>query len=554
MIMLRTCTLTIAMHSRRSTIAALLLFTFATIVKTEDVLVTVQQGTLRGTTATSAYHTSYTAFLGIPYAQPPLGELRFQAPQPATSWEGVREATEYGSDCVQSDGTGSEDCLYLNVYVPGVPEEGAGLPVMFWVHGGGFVVGSGSDEEHGPDFLISYGVILVTINYRLGAIGFLSTGDSVAPGNAGLKDQQLALSWVQRNIASFGGDPQQVTLQGQSAGGSSVSLHFVSPMSSGLFSRLIIESGNFIARPILQATAARQRAFRLGAALGFETDDSQQLISFLRSVNATDLLVDSSLILTDEEQNQIISMLWAPNIESELEGAFIPESPIQALLDGRFSQVPVLTGVTSGELGFSILEDPSLVNSLNEAFENAVGPCLHLPTLEQQTSASQKLRDFYFGNGTISLNDTDTLVNFNNDIGTFEPTDSLVRKLASISNLTVYYYEFDYRGVNVPTTPWGVIHSGELPFLFLRKDTEYNLDPTSEEEQIRRNVLRLWTNFAKYGNPTPEADPVVWEPYDLTSRSYLLMQANFSLEHDRLGERMDFWNENVPLLPYPSTI
>ncbi|XP_049809174.1 cholinesterase-like [Schistocerca nitens] len=371
--MLRTCTLTIAMHSRRSTMAALLLFTFATVVKTEDVLVTVEQGTLRGTTATSVYNTSYTAFLGIPYVQPPLGELRFQAPQPATSWEGVLEATEYGSDCVQSDGTGSEDCLYLNVFVPGVPEEVAGLPVMFWVHGGGFVDGSGSDEEHGPDFLISYGVILVTINYRLGATGFLSTGDSVAPGNAGLKDQQLALSWVQRNIASFGGDPQQVTLQGQSAGGSSVSLHFVSPISSGLFSRLIIESGNFIARPILQATAARERAFRLGAALGFQTDDSQQLISFLRSVNATDLLVDSSLILTDEEQSQIISMLWAPNIESELEGAFIPESPIQSLLDGRFSQVPVLTGVTSGELGFSILEDPSLVNGLNEAFENAVG-------------------------------------------------------------------------------------------------------------------------------------------------------------------------------------
>ncbi|XP_047112049.1 cholinesterase-like [Schistocerca piceifrons] len=536
-----------------SLIIALLLLAFATVIQAEDVLVTVQQGTLRGTTATSLYNTSYTAFLGIPYAQPPIGELRFQAPQPPRNWEGTRDATEYGSDCVQNTGTGSEDCLYLNVFVPGVPEEGAGLPVMFWVHGGGFYTGSGSDDEHGPDFLVSYGVILVTINYRLGPIGFVSTGDAVAPGNAGLKDQQLALTWVQNNIANFGGDPQQVTLQGQSAGGVSVSLHFVSPMSAGLFSRLIIESGNFIARPPLPAAVARQHAFRLGALLGFDTDDSEQLITFLRSVNATDLLVDNSLILTEERMHMYNYELWAPNIESDLEGAFIPESPIQALIEGRFTLMPVMTGTTSAEIGFSILEDPTLIAGLSDEFEDTVGPCLHLPTVEQQSNAADKLRDFYFGNGTISLNDSDNLVNFNNDIGTFEPTDSLIRKLNSISNVTIYYYTFDYAGVNVPTSPWGVVHGGELPSLFVRKDTEYNLDPESEEDRVRRNVLRLWTNFAKYGNPTPEADPVVWEPYDLSSRSYLLMQANFSLAHDRLGERMDFWNENVPLLPYPGT-
>ncbi|XP_049957254.1 cholinesterase-like [Schistocerca serialis cubense] len=517
--------------------------------KMEDVLVSVEQGILRGATATSVYNTTYTAFVGIPYAEPPVGELRFQDPKPAGSWEGVRNATSYGSDCVQNTGDGSEDCLYLNVFVPGVPEEGAGLPVLFWVHGGGFVYGSGSDQEYGPDFLMSYGVILVTINYRLGPLGFLSTGDEVVPGNAGLKDQQVALSWVQRNIASFGGDPQLLALQGQSAGGVSVSLHLVSPLSAGLFSRLIIQSANFIGRP-MPLQAARNNAFRLGAALGLETDDSQELVDFLRSVSPSDLLVDSSLILTEEDKLLFSYALWSPHIEPQLEGAFISESPIQALIDGRFLQVPIMTGVTSGEGGSGILYQTEKISILNNMFSESVGPCLHLSTVEKQQEAALKLREFYFGNDTISADNPAPLVHFNIDLGIFEPTDALVRKVTEITDLPVFYYVFDYHGEHVNTTEWGVSHSGELPFLFLRKDTEYNLDPESEEDRIRRNMLRYWTNFTKYGNPTPEADPVIWESYNNETRSYMLMQDNFTVAHNKDGERMDFWNENVPLQPY----
>ncbi|XP_049778169.1 cholinesterase-like [Schistocerca cancellata] len=542
------------MEPSRLSCISLMFLTLAVLVKAQEVLVTVEQGSLRGTTATSVYNTSYTAFLGIPYATPPLGRLRFQAPQPAGNWEGVRNATQYGSDCIQPDGSGSEDCLYLNVYVPGVPEEGAQLPVMFWVYGGGFRGGSGSDEEYGPDFLVSYGVILVTINYRLGQLGFLSTGDAVAPGNAGLKDQRLALTWVQRNIASFGGDPQQITIFGHSAGGMSISLHFVSPMSAGLFSRAIIQSGNFITVRPRTIEEARTHTLRLGAALGYTTNDSQQLLDFLQSVNSTDLLVDDSLIQTDEEKKHIISVLWAPNIEPDMEGAFLSDSPIQMLIDGRFSKVPVMTGTTSAESGSGVLENSELIANLNEDFAGVVGPSLHLPTVEQQTEAAYELKGFYFGNNNISADNPDPLVYFNEDISFCDPNDAFIRKVVEVSNLTVYYYVVDYRGDIMLTNPYGVSHGGELALLFMRKDKDYNLDPESEEDKVRRNTLRVWTNFAKYGNPTPEADPVVWEPYDLSSRSYLLMQANFSLAHDRLGERMDFWRENVPLLPFPDTL
>ncbi|XP_046994911.1 juvenile hormone esterase-like [Schistocerca americana] len=517
--------------------------------KAEDVLVTVQQGTLRGTTATGLYNTSYTAFRGIPYAQPPIGELRFQTPQPATNWEGVRDATAYGSDCVQNTGDGSEDCLYLNVYVPGVPEQGAGLPVMFWVHGGRFIRGGGSDREYGPDFLVSYGVILVTINYRLGQLGFLSTGDEVAPGNAALKDQQLALSWVQQNIASFGGDPELVTLFGESSGAMTSSIHLVSPLTAGLFSRIILQSGNFIGRPG-PLEAARRNAFRLGAALGFETDDSEQLVDFLRSVSATDLLVDNSLILTDEEKVMFSYVPWAPHIEPQLEGAFISESPIAALVEGRFHRVPIITGVTSGELGYEMATNAEKVSYLNSTFVESVGPSLHLSTAEQQQEAARKLQEFYFGDETISVDNPEPIVNFSNDFGFFEPTDALVRKVAELSDVPVFYYEFDFYGEHINSTQWGVNHAADLTILFVRSDTEYNLDPESDEDKVRRNMLRYWTNFANYGNPTPEADPVIWEPYDNVTRSYMLMQSVFSLASNKDAERMDFWNENVPLQPY----
>ncbi|XP_049779486.1 venom carboxylesterase-6-like [Schistocerca cancellata] len=242
---------------------------------------------------------------------------------------------------------------------------------------------------------------------------FLSTGDDVVPGNAGVKDQHLALTWVKQNIASFGGDPDLVTLQGQSAGGMDVSLHLVSPLSSGLFSRLIIQSGNFIVTSA-PLEAARRNAFRLGAALGFETDVSQQLVDFLRSVNATDLLVNSSLILTGEEKLLYSYALWSPHIEAEHEGAFISEPPIQPLIDGRFLRVPIMTGVTSGENNFGILNDTDKINTLNNQFVESVGPCLHLSTVEEQQAAAAKVREFYFSKDTISADNPDALVYVSN--------------------------------------------------------------------------------------------------------------------------------------------
>ncbi|XP_049947705.1 esterase FE4-like [Schistocerca serialis cubense] len=204
----------------------------------QDVLVTVEQGVLRGSVVISKLGTPYAAFRGVPYATPPLGDLRFQAPQPAASWSGVRDALEEGSACTQvplpdittARDPGDEDCLVLNLYVPLNTTEPPAVYV--WMPGGAYFVGSGTIAQYGPDLLIEEGIAAVTVNYRLGALGFLSTEDEVIPGNAGLKDQVMALRWLQQNVAAFGADPEKVTVGGESADGSSAAHHLISPSSA----------------------------------------------------------------------------------------------------------------------------------------------------------------------------------------------------------------------------------------------------------------------------------------------------------------------------------
>ncbi|XP_049766326.1 juvenile hormone esterase-like [Schistocerca cancellata] len=207
----------------------------ATSQEGDDVFVTVETGALRGVVSTSHNGTLYSKFVGIPFATPPLGDLRFlqgvdHAPTPAASWTGTRDALSYGSRCPQK-GRGSEDCLYVNVYAPLV-NDSSPLAVMVNIHGGGYTTGSSRFRR--PDFFMDKGVLLVTFNYRLGSIGFLSLQNDDIPGNAGLKDQVFTLQWVQHNIAAFGGDPDKVTIFGESTGGSSTSHLFLSPAAKGL--------------------------------------------------------------------------------------------------------------------------------------------------------------------------------------------------------------------------------------------------------------------------------------------------------------------------------
>ncbi|XP_063223074.1 esterase E4-like [Bacillus rossius redtenbacheri] len=228
--------------------------------------VKLSQGTLRGGSTETADGTKYYRFLGIPYARPPVGNLRFATPRDPESWSGVRNATNFGSICHQVKG-GSEDCLFVNVFTPKLPtsrSDASLLPVMVYIHGGAFVTGSGNIP---PGQLINHGLVVASINYRLNVFGFLSVNGTDAPGNAGLKDQSAALRWVQKNIAKFSGDPNNVTIFGESAGGASVHYNVLSPLSKGLFQRAISESGSAL-NPWAFIKNTEAHAYRLSAVLG----------------------------------------------------------------------------------------------------------------------------------------------------------------------------------------------------------------------------------------------------------------------------------------------
>nr|CAD7441126.1 unnamed protein product [Timema bartmani] len=219
-------------------------------------------------------------------------------------------------------------------------------PVMFWIHGGSFQSGSGSSKFYGPDYIVAEDVVLVTINYRLGVLGFLDVEGSDVVANNGLRDQVMALRWVRDNISQFGGDPDNVTIFGESAGATSVHALLLAPSSGGLFHKAIAQSGTVLLCQV-KSTVSNQRAFRLGKALGCETKDPQKLVEFLRTIPDQDLILAQGKALTDEEKS-VISTPFIPTDESG-PNAFIPGDPLRLLHEGKFHKVPYLTGVTSAE-------------------------------------------------------------------------------------------------------------------------------------------------------------------------------------------------------------
>ncbi|CAL8109732.1 unnamed protein product [Orchesella dallaii] len=320
----------------------------------EGQVVETRYGKVEGRIKQSRAGRQYHQFLKIAYAKAPISNLRFEPPQRPDEWDEVRQATRYSEPCLQFEilylgrVQGSEDCLYLNVFTPSIPNDEPGgknlLPVLVYIHGGGFM--SGSANVYKGAYFMDEDVVLVTLNYRLGALGFLTTGDTVVRGNNGLRDQNMALQWVQENIENFGGDPNKVTLFGESVGGASVHYHLLSKASEGLFRRAISQSGN--AMRIYALTNDRfGQAKRFAEKFNCPTEDSQELVNCLKKIDGKQLVEahkDAKGIIRDEYS------LFAPVIERVKDGGeFLADEPAELLSSGRFSKIPWLVGVNSGE-------------------------------------------------------------------------------------------------------------------------------------------------------------------------------------------------------------
>jgi len=508
----------------------LIIATVFVLVKTQDVpRVKTKLGLVEGTFKVSEPSTrTFSAFEGIPFAVPPIERLRFMPPLKASVFYMPHEslkATKFKAECPQYDiyakeFKGTEDCLYLNVFTPEtIFHGGVSYPVMVWIHGGGFQMGSSSSELYGPERLLEEDIVLVTINYRLGPFGFLTTGDDIAPPNVGILDQRMALRWVQENIQAFAGDPEKVTIFGESAGGISVMAHMASPGSRGLFHQAISMSGVWGEMPLVhKSKKPTDYTKKLATGLGCDVDKSSlHIIKCLQQKNVKEILEQAKSFRTFD----FLPEPFSPVVDDYMRNPILPMPLHQVWNDPTFSPVPLMIGGNKDEGVLMLLEflkDEKLYARVNENFSTEL-PALLLgvdPDAavedEGETATAEVLRNSYLpGDGNFSASSTEQMVRLFTDVHFLAPIDKTVRDLSTkVDNM--FYYNYQHKGsFSLPMAlgifeNYGVSHVDELflIFKFAQVSSSWLGDlalQTDEDIEVSKKLVQLWTNFAKNGRP-----------------------------------------------------
>ena len=459
-------------------------------------------------------------YLGIPYAAPPVGALRWQPPQPAARWSGVRDATQFAPHCPQpptpfGQASMSEDCLFLNVFTPSHTEAGSHFPVMVWIHGGALV--TGESDDYIPTQLVEDGVTVVTINYRLGVLGFLAhpaladaNGQS---GDYGLMDQQAALRWVQRNIAGFGGNPRNVTIFGESAGGLSTLSQVASPQARGLFARAIVESGSYnLTQASLSSAEAAGEAFAASAGCASQT------AACLRSLPVSTILANEN------------TAGYTPNINSEV----LPETLKTAFAAGNFNRVPIINGTNRDEwrlfVALSELEGNPVTAS---NYQSMIASTLGVPPAAAAVIAAQyPLTAFPSPSVALGAVGTDAIfacpaLAIDQSVSQFVPT-----------------FAYEFNDENAPENflppvsfPYGAAHASEIQYLMDLPTVAFPGTLSAQQQQLATIMKGYWTNFAKRGFPSSFGAPF-WPPFNFTQKMQSLTpptpqtEADFATTHN----------------------
>ena len=435
------------------------------------------------------------AFRGIPFAAPPVGEKRWRPPEAPVPWTGVRPVDAFGANAMQAKVYGdldpfnegvSEDCLFLNVWTPAT-SAAERLPVLFWIHGGGFVAGHGAEPRYDGGRLASRGIVVVTSNHRLGAFGFLAhpelTAESPkrASGNYGLLDQVAAIAWVKRNIAAFGGDPNCVTIAGESAGSISVSALMASPLTAGLFQRAIGESGALFSASPKRPNFARQAAEQYG--VGFAASLGAHSLAEMRALPAETIIAATP---TDHT-------LWPI-----ADGWFLPETPAEIFAAGRQNDVALLAGWNRDE-GFNFGVTLGTAQSFADVVRQRFGPkadgILRLYPAGTPAEAAQSARDF------------------GGDLVIVQPSWAWIEAQVKTGRAPIYRYRFDH----APSVPegWfgdrpsagaGAFHAAEIVYVFDTLDA-FPWAYADADRQTAAAISAYWVNFVKTGDPNGEGLP-----------------------------------------------
>lgn len=447
--------------------------------------VKVEQGLLKGTK-----EPGLTVYKDIPFAAPPVGDLRWRPPQPPAKWQGVRNADKFAPECIQSGSGGpnapamSEDCLYLNVWTP-AKSASSHVPVFVWIYGGGFNAGGTPDPMYNGAVLARKGVVLVSIAYRVGVLGFLAHPElsaespEHASGNYGLLDMIAALKWIKQNIGAFGGDPNKVTIFGESAGGIAVSQLCASPLAKGLFEGAISESGGSFGPP--RPHGGPGENMRLLA------DAERDGVQFARTAGASSL-ADLRKLPPEKLLSATHGLAW-PIVD----GWVIPTDQYTIYDAKHFNDVPVLIGYNSDEgASFSHYRTPkeyiAAVHQRYGPFADRLLQAYPAGTTRVAKTARDLTRDTTFGWHTWIW----------------------ARLQSQLGNAKVFYYYFDQHPdypADSPRAGFGSPHGSEVPYVFGHLDQRRNQQPTAADHLISDAMITYWTNFAKYGDPNGKGEP-----------------------------------------------
>jgi para-nitrobenzyl esterase len=498
-----------------------------------DPVVKTASGPIRG-----AEVAGVEAFKGVPFAAPPVGDLRWRAPQQPKAWTAPRDAKAYGADCMQNPFPGdaaplgvtpAEDCLYLNVWTPKAPLQAkAKRPVMVWIYGGGFVNGGSSPAVYSGDRFARDGVVLVSFNYRVGRFGFFAhpaltaaAADHGLLGNYALLDQIAALKWVRDNIAAFGGDPDDVTVFGESAGGLSIHALLTSPLAKGLFQKAIIQSGGGRPRllPTLPLKAAgdersAETAGKAFAAKAGVTGEGAAALAALRALPAS-AVVDGLNMATSGTPT------WGGG--PMIDGAILPREPLASYEAGDWSKMPVMVGATGAD-GFFFGGTPDQVyapfGDKRPAAEALYNPDGQAPIAVYGWKAA-------------------------GDRMFIEPARKVARTLSS-QGVPVYAYRFSYVADSQRKDWWGAPHATEIPFVFDTVDARYGAALTPADAAAAKAAHAAWIAFAKTGTPNAPGLPT-WPAYQAASDQILdFSQAGPVAGPDPLKARLDLVESTLP--------
>ncbi|KAH8250292.1 hypothetical protein KR026_010217, partial [Drosophila bipectinata] len=490
---------------------------------------TLPLGKIKGVKRQSLYDDNYYSFEKIPFGKPPLGELRFKAPQPADPWSGVLDCTHYAEKPFQKsfmtgDIEGAEDCLYLNVYSKQLKTDKP-LPVMVYIYGGAFTVGEATREIYGPDYFMAKDVVLVTLNYRLDVFGFLSLKDPSVnvPGNAGLKDQVLALKWVKKYISNFNGDENNITVFGESAGGCSTHFMMCTEQTRGLFHKAIPMSGtvhNYWAN-----SPTEDFAFRLAQQNGYTGENvDAQVLEHLRGVPALEL-VNHNLVTPEHRRNGMI-FAFGPTVEPYVgEDCVVPKLPVEMAREAWTNELPAMLGGTSFE---GLFMYPAVSANLQGLDNLTKDPLRMVPfdvravnTEKGNLEFSQKLIKTYFGDSQPSSKLFMNILDYYSYKIFWHGFNRTLNARLAYAKAPTYFYRFDfdsptfnfYRtkfcGDNIKT---GVAHADDLSYLW-RNAASWKLEKSSKEYQTIQRMIGIWTAFAASSNPNcPEIGEVIWKP------------------------------------------